>query len=484
MKRHSFIIFIILVLSFFMIKQVQAEEFHYPTESFSVIDSYQKNYIRSAYVSLSMTSNYIDEFACTYDLKTTEGYPVYQLSKNLKVPTSTEQFGLSSDNPVSVLDSGLLYILMHGYGYGKGEDSVFYHEPYGEIDPGAREYVTQIALWLYIYQNKERFKSSYCANEGCVFKDRFGEVVSFDDLYTFVKKAGEIPNYSYLKYIPDLVDKANTYVHHESSISTIQMNDLNYSFNNDGSLMMTDMIHPTPVGNKSNYLYYTISLEDPNQYGAYLVDSNNQEIFPNTQMTGPFKVVVPIQDNVDNMNLKSISVRIQSYFYQEKIFEYHVTSSTNPTSNTYSNILFSYIPNSEVITNTFTLRNFIQVSALSPSSEDLSGVTMILKSKNDPTRVIQTWVSRDTPHQLYLEDGDCTLCEESTPNGFVATTKCVDFVVDGEKVTYLRMQNEQQVEVPDTGIMQSNAIYWLGSLTMFIGLTVMCVTLLKKNKKV
>ncbi len=477
MKRRLLIVLMILIACFSI--NVYAEEFHYPTESFSLEDTYNRNYIRSAYVSLSMTSTYIEEFAVPFYLKTKDGYPVYLLSKNLKVPTSNEIFALGNGNPSTVLDSGLLYILMHGYGYGKVEDSVFYQEPYGEVDITAKHYDTQLALWLYIYQNKDRFKDSYCANDGCLFIDRLGNSVSYEELYKFVKKAGDINNYSFLKYIIDLVDKANTYEYQASSIDTISINDINYSFNNDATLMMTDYITPTPKGNKNNYLYYQVSIDDPNQYGAYVVDSNENEIFATTQAKGSFKVVVPIKDDVEKMNLKSIQVTIKAYFNQEKVYEYHVSNSTEER---FSNILFSYIPYKEEISSSFTLRNFIQVAALSPSSDNLSGVTMILRNKNNPDEVLQKWVSRDTPHQLFLDDGDYTLCEEDTPNGYIATNKCIDFKVDGESVTYLKMQNEQQVEVPDTGIFQSSTIYWIGSITIIMGLTIIFITIRKKDK--
>ena len=109
----------------------------------------QTNYMRKAFTSQSMTSTFINSFAVPTSIKTSDGaYPLYLLLKNKNTPTTANTITPGEHNPIEVNDSGIQYILNHGYHVG-GDESVFDSGEYGTITTdNIKQYITQIALWL------------------------------------------------------------------------------------------------------------------------------------------------------------------------------------------------------------------------------------------------------------------------------------------------------------------------------------------------
>lgn len=475
LMKKLYVVLLILFTFFLFRKPVYAiEEYHYPVDTFhsNVTSMYQFNYIRMAYVSLSMTSPFINEFAVPGNYKTSDNlYPLYVLSKNLEVPSSSEDFVLGNDNPTIPTNDGITYIIMHGYGVGNEEDSIFKQVDYGYVDNSTKQYITQIALWLYLYQHKEDFQDSYCVDGACDFKNKSGNIVPYEDVLELVKKAGDIQNYQYLKYIPLLVEEANQYESKSSSLASLNLSELEYHFNEDMTLLTTDSITPTAGSNRENYLYYRVLLEDPNQYGASIVGEDGTVILEEDAVNQPFKVVVPLHENIADMNLKTITIRVKAYFKQTKVYEYQATTSSEKNL---SSVLFGFLPENEVIQTSFNLYNFVRIASDNPFNVYLKGTSMILKNKNQSDQE-QTLISSDSLHDLVLEDGDYLLCEEDGE-------KCVDFVIGDSRVISFREDDEQTVEVPDTAMFQSKHFYSFGIISILLGVVFVGYNLLKKNK--
>ena len=479
-------VFLILFLLFHFTLDVFAEGL--PTNSFTSnsSNSMAYNYIRLSLRSRSMTSPFIYSFDVPYNLKTNDGkYPLYIFSKNLGVPSISEEFIPSNDNPTEVMDSGILYILTYGYNTGNSNESIFMNgEHSNNLSDATKQYITQIALWLYIYQNKEQFKDTYCFNDACVFLDSSNQVVPFDEVYNLVKEAGKISDYSYLSYIIDLVDNAKVYKKEVSQLSSTSAEHLSYQVKKESNQLISEVLRPIANSNSTNFLNYTVTIEDPNQYGAYFIHENGQRIDDLSSINGSFQLVVPLKEKLEDMDLSSIKIKITGYFLRSDAYEYHVSRTQNADLNSFSSVLYGFIP-TETVENVYTLQNFVRISALSPNKSILAGATMVLTKKGD-SNYRETWISGEDVHFIQLREGDYTLCETNAPKGYETATQCYDFSVNGANVNVeipnVEATQEQAVVVPDTALFQSPIIRFIGVFLLMIGVSTLGFIFLKNEK--
>lgn len=479
----------------------------FPTSSFSTnLDGSISpvNYVSSALSGNTTYDNYLSNFnvyAQFADDNNTN--PLYVLMKNLEIPKSTETFGLTDESVISITnDKKLTYIINHGYNITNSVNTIFTEKDYGSIDNKTKQYVTQVALWLYIFENKSSYSETYCKDTGngyaaCDFYDNSNTVIDSTTVRTIINTASANNSYKYLKYITDLVDEAKNYSGGgTSSIANIG-SDLSYSFTSTNDKIYVNNITPNITGNKSNYLYYAVEIEDPNSYGAYIADSNGNEIDNTNQMTGSFSVVVPLNEN-EAMDLTTIKVKVYAYFVLDNNKSYRVTSSTseklpgaannlvvvyNGTKyDRYSDVILGYTPY-QIISTDFRLSNFAKISKIdATTSNELPGATLVVTSKSDSTNS-WTWVSTDQPHYITLEDGDYTLCETIAPSGYQPKTECVDFSVSGSQVNEVTFENEP-ITIPDTARMFNRMIVIIGLILIISGCGIISYFTFFKNKKV
>ena len=70
----------------------------------------------------------------------------------------------------------------------------------------------------------------------------------------------------------------------------------------------------------------------------------------------------------------------------------------------YSNIMLGYVP-TEIIEADFSLRNFVKISKIdAANSKELPGATLEITNVDDSSKKY-SWVSTNTPHAIYLENG-------------------------------------------------------------------------------
>ena len=55
---------------------------------------------------------------------------------------------------------------------------------------------------------------------------------------------------------------------------------------------------------------YVLNIEDPNHYGAYLIDSSGTKITTLNNRTGGFKIVIPVSNYGEGMDLTSVKVTL------------------------------------------------------------------------------------------------------------------------------------------------------------------------------
>ena len=476
----------------------------FPTGSFSTnADSTNfKNYINTAFGSDNSYANFLNNFNVPdsyYDDNNTN--PLYVITKNLELPKATETFELSSDSVNDVDDKGLTYIINHGFNNTNSVNTIFTKKKYkGDIDNSIKQYITQIAIWLYVYENKSNFSSTYCKDTGdgysaCDFIDNAKNAIESSTVRTIISRASENSSYEYLKYITDLVDAAKDYQGEEESLIN-NFTNINYSLTNDGSMLYIYNLSPTIPSNLENYMYYAVEVEDPNSYGVYIADKNDNKITNTNQMSESFSVVIPIDEDITKIDLSSITIKVYAYFVVDQNKTYIVTKSTQaPLPNTTSNLVIKYNDNKydrfadvvlgytpyQIVSTQFKLKNITMISKVDATNQqELPGATLVLKSKDDSSDE-WTWVSTDKPHMLELEDGEYSLCETIAPSGYEPKTECIDFSVEEGKVNAVKMENSP-VHIPNTGATINRMIILFGFGLVIAGIGIFSYFVFYKKK--
>ena len=255
-------------------------------------------------------------------------------------------------------------------------------------------------------------------------------------------------------------------------------------------------LSPTIPSNLENYMYYAVEVEDPNSYGVYIADKNDNKITNTNQMSESFSVVIPIDEDITKIDLSSITIKVYAYFVVDQNKTYIVTKSTQaPLPNTTSNLVIKYNDNKydrfadvvlgytpyQIVSTQFKLKNITMISKVDATNQqELPGATLVLKSKDDSSDE-WTWVSTDKPHMLELEDGEYSLCETIAPSGYEPKTECIDFSVEEGKVNAVKMENSP-VHIPKTGATVNRMIILFGFGLVIAGIGIFSYFVFYKKK--
>ena len=469
------------------------------------------NYLSTALGTNATYQNYYKNFnvQSNYADNETTPKPLYQLMKNLETPKSTESFEITDNSPIEMSFSntanyGITYIINHGYNTINTTNTVFTGNSHGTVSNNAiKQYITQVALWLYIYENKSAFTSTYCAPtgngyDGCDFLDTSNARVSNSTIRSMITAASNVNGYSYLGYILDLVNSAEGYDGPQTSSIANFSSRYNYTISNDGTKATISNLSPNITGNSANYMYYAVEISDPNSYGAYIADSNGNRLTNTTKMTGSFSIVIPLASNINSMDLRTITIKVYAYFTYDYNKTYIVTSSTSEPLpgldnnlvvrygtekyNRYSSVMLGLTPY-EVIKTEFSPNNFTRISKVNiTNSQELPGAVLEITDTNNDSNKWQ-WTSTSKPHYISLPNGSYKLCETTAPAGFERKTECINFSVDGTKITTVVMENSP-VHVPDTRKMLNKIIIIIGILSVIGGIGILIYFTKFKKKEI
>ncbi len=463
------------------------------------------NYVKNAYGSDTTYNNYFNNFNLQSNyLDNNNTNPLYLLMKNLETPKGTESFELTTGGVTEVNDKALTYIINHGYNITNTTNTVFTKNTYGSVsDNKIKQYITQVAIWLYIYENKTNYTSTYCKNTGngydaCDFIDGSKNLVPATTVRTIITNASNKSGYNYLKYITELVDKAKVYTGAETSTMNKFSSKLTYSFSKDSTKAYVNNITPSIATNNDNYMYYSVEITDPKSYGVYIADKDGNKITNTSKMTGSFSIVIPLKKDISSMDLRTVKIKVNAFFIVDDNKSYIVTkSSAAPLDglsdnlvvrygedkyDRYSGVILGYAPY-EVTNTELTLNNFTKISKVDvTNSKELPGATLVVKNKNDESKT-WTWISTDQPHFMNLDNGEYSLCETIAPSGYQQKTTCIDFTVDGSKVNSVTMENEP-VNVPNTAFSKNRIIIYIGILSILLGLGIVSYYVINNKKAV
>lgn len=522
------IVFCIMLINIFKVSYAIDEDpadISYPTDTFRIGQLTGStgflNLVQAGLNNNSGYENFIENFNVTKDLFVSDNsLPVYILEKNLEVPRSTESFELNEGsngqdrNPSYYNDRGISYIINHGFNYINTSNTVFNEESYGDVsDNYVKQYITQVAIWLYIFENKNNYTSTFCAPSSkgysmCDFIDKTGNGTALSDsntLRTMIENASKTESVSYLKYITKLVDNAKEYVKEESktpNVGTITSS-FTYKVINDSSELFIQNIYPSITAGIDNFIDYEVSLEDPNSYGAFISDSRGNKMDNTSQLRSAFSIVIPLQDDITKMDLTSIKVKVIAHFAVEELNSYKVTNSTEVMAdgksplivkndagtekfNRFSDICLGY---TDILSREteFNLKNIVQISKIdATNSKELPGASLVVTNKDNPSEKWE-WVSTNTPHYVTLDEGKYSLCETIAPEGYQLSTECVDFEVSNNKIENVQMKNTL-VPVPNTKLSINKIIYIIGFTLILFGIGIVIYFTFNykqiKNKKI
>ena len=261
-----------------------------PTSDFTTNSNFanpQKiNLVGAALGSTSYSAGVKNSFEMVKNLKDRDNtYPLYVLSKNKYTPSTNETFavGGGSNNPIDVTDAGLKKIIKYGYNNLDNPKTVFNRQNfvtnYGTVSSDTdKQYITQLAIWLYIYKNAGNFSSSYCANNGCQFYDNSDEsnpaLIPYNTVIEVFNTA-KSQNRN-LGYVTELLNLAEGT---ESSAAACNYSDdlKNYTFDDSKKYILSGPFKLTDI-NDSKFLSWSVEILDRSGYSLSITDENGNPL--------------------------------------------------------------------------------------------------------------------------------------------------------------------------------------------------------------
>lgn len=418
-----------------------------PTDSF-ISNKENDDYINLVGDALKEDETYndfIDNFKVQRNYATFDNsLSLYSLMKNLTYPTTKEIFRLTDNNPQEINDKGLIYIINHGYNKVNTTNSIFTSNKYGEVeDASTREYITQIAIWLYLLEN-ESTNLDYCIEtkiddevNACNFYNTSSNtLMTVEGVKGMIAQAATKKEYKYLNYINDLVKDANNYKYSNTTMNPISNAAVGYNYYEDH--IVTNLITPTPDKQSiNNYLDYSIEISDPENYGVYITNKDGVKITKMNSITEGFKIYIPLKEDITTMDLTRVRISIKGTFLDDtKVYSYTVE---NDKDNNYAKQIIGYTSLKEEYIG-FNLKNFTRISN-NINGREIPGGTLVINNKTTKQQVAK-WVNKKEPHNLILNEGSYELCQEAVDDKYVLNTKCVEFNIEKDKINSEIIENK------------------------------------------
>lgn len=497
-----------------------------PTADFTTNSNFNNpqkiNLVGDALGSSSYSNGYKQSFEAVKNLKDRDGtFPLYVLSKNKYTPSTNETFGVGSEanNPVNITDAGLKRIIKYGYNNYNNAASVFNNQTfisnYGNVSSdNDKQYITQLAIWLYLYNHEGTFSGSYCANNGCKFLDNSNPdspvVISYNDVITGLNYA-KSQNRN-LGYVSELLTLAET---QESNAVVCNYSDnlKDYTFNDNKSYILSGPFKLTNI-NSSKFISWSVEVLDRENYGLSIVDNDGNSIsnLNNLSKDQIIRVKIPVTGDMSEKDFSGSGIKVTVNSFLESdgypiVKDYRVTETSNgdillgsggTKIERFSNVMLGLTKGNPVST-LYYLKNFTIISKVDATNGDeIGGATLEIYNNSDMINngsahrdgatAIESWTSvAGESHRFYLEDGTYGLCESGYPDGYGYNeagdrdiTTCITFVVNNGSVTVKQMDN---YPVPNTGLFSSKTTYTVGGALIIIGILGMVIVLGKDKKK-
>lgn len=402
----------------------------------------------------------------------------YCLNKSLKVPADGSTLSFKGE----ITDPGYIYIFANGYGASWNSSLLG-----NNLTNDQKYYATQLALW--IYQGKVSTsglnKSDKSVNAAITLANaaktnRVGESsISITNPGSSMTKSGDYYQSGYLTvggngYENYQVTLINAGADARIVTSTGQVYKSGTRLSKGTRFSVR--IPVSKVGSAMNIIVKVDAVGKVNKIYRYEKSSNLQDLgilvtstknlsaqtsFSISKPVGSLRIEktdsetgkllagarIQVTDNYGNV-ISTFTSSNKAYVINNlPLGVYTITETSAPSGyqKLNSSVRVTVTANN---TSSVTLRNTpIKKSSVIISKRDittgreLSGATLVVK--NSTGRIIDSWVSTSTPHQIWnLEEGNYTLTETSAPSGYQLSSETIRFTVrNGGNVQTLVMYN-------------------------------------------
>ena len=308
--------------------------------------------------------------------KTTDGKYVYCMTYSKTVPNTNISY---TKTKTKYTDPGIAYILEEG---SKAKNDQEY-------------FIAQTALWIYLTDN--------------------GKMPKSNNVTTFKSTLSKSTNAT-AKKIKKLVNKAtelkenNVKVDNTSPKVTLS-NNITFTLSDNGEYYNSNEI--TVTSNTGKYETELVSAPT----GTTYIDSEGK-----ITISVPVKSVTTTPQKIKLVAKTSKNIT-NSFKYTPNDSSYQVMAATYTETKNASDSISSSIVGDKVL---------ISKQDVTTKTE-LAGAT--LEIKDEKGNIIDTWVSKTTPHELSLKPGIYTLTETIAPEGYEKTTEEITFEVGNEGIT-------------------------------------------------
>lgn len=467
------------------------------------------NLVGDALSSTSYSTAFKNNFTVVKDLKDSGGtYPLYILSKNSLVPRTSETFeyGNEHNNPTTVSDTGLKYILRYGYNRNNTGYTIFdradLKTEYGTVTSNStKQYITQIAIWMYINEKSSLFPE-FCSNSRCSFTESSNLTAAIQTATT---------KNSQLKYITKLVEEAKNPPATTTNPCGVTSKITTYTFKNNREYILTGSLKLKDI-DEQRFIRWDAQVVDPNEYGIYITDASGKKLVSTTNLAknAEIRLHIPLKEDLTSMDLTESGIKIKYYYMDESVSaqEFRVTKTTDTDILTgsggtkterFSNVLLGAVKQKNG-TKSYTLKNFTDFRKTDVNTkEELAGAHLVVYNATDideetklPKENVEPFMldgkklewdtEKGISRKLYMPNGKYGLCETVAPENYQKSEKCIIFEVkDADSITVVAMDNEP-IPIPDTAIFKQNLPYVIGGILLLIG-SMGVFIVINKNKK-
>ena len=312
-------------------------------------------------------------FPQTFHIKeTTDGKYVYCATYAKNMPITSVNY----TNTGSYSDPGTNYILEQGYN-AKNDNDYF---------------VAQTAYWIYLMDTK---KMDYSTS-----------------INTFKSNISSSSN-TYAKRIKNLVSKAKSLKSYNQTSSEISIatNNITFTLSDDGKYYVSNEI--------------VVNTSDSN-YKVELVNAPSNTNY--TKNGNKITVKVPTSSVTNNKSTFSVKVTsnntfFKSYKYKPSNSNYQVMSATYPITKTANASKSMSIAIDKVVISKQDVT----------TKQELPGAKLEIRTESG--KVIESWTSSTTPHEVSLAPGKYILKETIAPEGYDLSTEEITFNVTNKGTT-------------------------------------------------
>ena len=392
--------------------------------------------------SLTMTNHDFNntgvQFPITFHVKTTsDGKYVYCMTFTKSVPT-----GVAYSRKEEYTDPGMNYILQEGSKVTNDNDYFIY----------------QTALWIYMIDK--------------------GLMVNANELNTFRATLANTNNSTKNK-INEVVNKAkNTTTYEKENNPTISIND-KITFTKKDNYYISNEINI-----KSSEANYKVELQNAPKDTTY--ENNNNKVIikvPASSVTATTEITLKVSNS---------KTTYKSYRYTPNDAKYQDMSATyseTKTSNAEEKGKITIIPTKKVVISKQDITN----------KEELPGAK--LEVKDEKNNIIESWISEEKPHEIYLKPGKYTLTETQAPEGYILSKETISFEVKENNTTTTKVvmyntkkevpkkpepepeKPKEEIVVPSTGTKRTITSSIIGSILLIIGSIFITRNVKNKNEQ-